>query len=48
MEKQSTPKKQPAKAKAPEMVKMERNGKTADVHPTMVEEYRKGGYEVAK
>jgi len=30
------------------LVKMEReDGKTADVHPDMVDEYKKGGYRVA-
>lgn len=41
-----------AKEKAlakPKLVKMQReDGKTADVHPDMVDEYRKGGYSEAK
>ena len=38
--------KAPAK---PKVVKMQReDGKTADVHPDMVEHYRKAGYSEAK
>lgn len=30
------------------LLKMEKDGKTADVHPDMVSEYEKGGYVLAK
>lgn len=43
---QSRPKKQPS---GPKLVKMVRDsdGKTADVHPDMVEEYAKGDFRKA-
>jgi len=42
------PSKKIAKTKVAKTVKMVRkDGKTADVHPTEVENYRSGGYEKA-
>lgn len=40
------PRKAPVKKPENTLVKMVRDGKTADVHPDEVENYRKGGYEL--